>query len=129
LKEHVHLLGEVRDVPGLLGRAGVFVQPSRSEGISLTLLEAMARGLPVIATRVGGNSEVVEDGVNGFLVASEDPPALAAAVLALRADPDRARELGLAGRRRVEETFDVRRMVADYERLYQGNADPGRETS
>jgi glycosyltransferase involved in cell wall biosynthesis len=119
LKGHVHLLGEVRDVPGLLRRAGLFAQPSRSEGISLTLLEAMARGLPVVATRVGGNAEVVEDGVNGRLVASEDPTALATALLAARADPDRARELGLAGRRRIEETFDVRRMVAEYEMMYR----------
>jgi glycosyltransferase involved in cell wall biosynthesis len=129
IKEHVHLLGEVEDVPGLLGRAGLFTQPSRTEGISLTLLEAMARGLPVVATRVGGNAEVVDDGVNGILIASEDPAALAGVVRDLRADPDRARDLGRAARRRIEEAFDVRRMVAEYETLYRGAAGAGRETS
>jgi glycosyltransferase involved in cell wall biosynthesis len=94
------------------------VLPSLSEGISLTLLEAMARGLPVVATRVGGNPEVVDDGVTGHLVPARDAGTLAGAVCALWGDGDRSAEMGRAGRARVERLFDVRRMVADYESLY-----------
>jgi glycosyltransferase involved in cell wall biosynthesis len=119
----VKFLGEVRDIPSLLARASLFVLPSKSEGISLTLLEAMARGLPVIATSVGGNPEVVVDGKTGCLVPSDDPTALAAALVDLRSRAANAREMGQAGRRRVEECFDVRGMVARYERLYLGDMD------
>jgi glycosyltransferase involved in cell wall biosynthesis len=118
LSERVKFLGEVRDVPALLGRAGLFVLPSHSEGISLTLLEAMARGLPVTATRVGGNAEVVADGTTGLLVPPGDPARLADALLTLWRDPALARRLGEAGRARAEGHFDVRRMVAEYEAMY-----------
>jgi glycosyltransferase involved in cell wall biosynthesis len=119
LGDHVRFLGEVRDVPGLLSRASLFVLPSLSEGVSLTLLEAMARGLPVVATRVGGNPEVVVEGETGLLVPARDPAALAEAMLRLRRDGATAQRLGTAGRRRVEAHFDIRRMVANYESLYQ----------
>jgi sugar transferase (PEP-CTERM/EpsH1 system associated) len=118
LDRHVRFLGEVRDVPALLEAASVFVLPSLTEGISLTLLEAMARGLPVVATRVGGNPEVIVDGETGLLVPVQAPADLAAAMLRLCRDPEASRQMGLAGRRRVEQHFDVRRMVADYEALY-----------
>jgi len=118
MAEYVRFLGEVRDVPALLARASLFVLSSQTEGISLTLLEAMARGLPVVATRVGGNPEVVADGTTGLLVLPGDPTALASALLQIRRAPDRAHQFGLAGRRRVEEHFDVRHMVAKYEYLY-----------
>jgi glycosyltransferase involved in cell wall biosynthesis len=120
LGEHVHFLGQVRDVPALLARASLFVLPSRTEGISLTLLEAMARGLPVIATRVGGNVEVVAESETGLLVPSGDPAALARALVRLWRDPETGRRLGAAGRCRVETHFDIRRMVAEYEALYHG---------
>ncbi len=133
LTERVRLLGQVRDVRTLLGRASLFVLPSLSEGISLTLLEAMARGLAVVATRVGGNPEVVADGETGLLVPARNPDALADAVLGLLRDPERGRRMGEAGRRRVERAFDVRRMVADYENLYRELAEVrpifGRETN
>jgi len=118
LEGQVLLLGEVGDVAGLLARGRLFVLPSRSEGISLTLLEAMARGLPVVATRVGGTPEVVVDGETGLLVPPGDPAALADAVLRLQRDPEAGRRMGEAGRPRVERIFDVRRMVAEYEALY-----------
>jgi glycosyltransferase involved in cell wall biosynthesis len=118
LGEHVRFVGNIGDVPGLLARASAVVLPSLSEGISLTLLEAMARGLPVVATRVGGNPEVVEDGVTGRLVPASDPDALAAALLSVWPASDCTREMGRAGRERVERLFDVRRMVAEYETLY-----------
>lgn len=118
--DSVCFLGQVHDVPALLARAGLFVLSSLSEGISLTLLEAMASGLAVIATLVGGNSEVVSDGETGLLVPASDPAALAAALLRLRRDSCEAARMGRAGRRRVEERFDVRRMVAEYEKMYLG---------
>src|SRR5262249_50813104 len=98
----------------------LFVLPSLTEGISLTLLEAMARGLPVVATRVGGNPEVVLDGATGLLVGTRNPAELAAAMVRLLRAPDEGRRMGLEGRERVEEHFDVRRMVADYEGHYLG---------
>jgi glycosyltransferase involved in cell wall biosynthesis len=116
--DHVRFLGEVRDVAGLLAGSSMFVLPSLTEGISLTLLEAMARGLPVIATRVGGNPEVVVEGETGFLVPTRSPVDLAEAILKLIGDPQQGRSMGLAGRTRVERDFDVRRMVAEYESLY-----------
>ena len=118
LGAHVTLLGARDDVPDLLQRAGTFVLSSTVEGISMTLLEAMAAALPVVATNVGGNSEVVVEGETGFLVPPADPALLARALLALIRDPKRARQLGASGRRRVEESFDLRAVVRTYERLY-----------
>lgn len=111
--------GEVRDIPALLARASLFVLPSQSEGISLTLLEAMARGLPVVTTQVGGNPEVVDAGVTGLLVPAGNPAALADAIGTILADPARGRQFGMEGRRRVENCFDIRKMLAQYESLYQ----------
>jgi glycosyltransferase involved in cell wall biosynthesis len=119
LAGHVHFHGAVRDVPALLSRASLFVLPSISEGVSLTLLEAMARGLPIIATRVGGNPEVVVDGETGFLVPPRSPEILAERLLHVLHRPVLGRALGLAGRQRVEQHFDVRKMLGRYEELYQ----------
>lgn len=119
LCDHVQLLGECRDVPAILRQASVFVLSSRTEGISLTLLEAMACGLPVVATRVGGNAEVVEDGQTGRLVPAGDVQQLAAAVERLWRDVDEARRFGQAGRERVVRHFDIERMVRQYENLYR----------
>ena len=118
LGDAVRFLGEVRDIPSLLTGARFFVLPSRTEGVSLTLLEAMARGLATVACRVGGNPEVVADGTTGILVPPRDPPELARALSALWTRPDSCATMGGAGRRRVEALFDVRRMVAEYEALY-----------
>jgi glycosyltransferase involved in cell wall biosynthesis len=114
----VAFLGEVRDVETVLGRARMFVLGSRSEGIPLTVLEAMACGLPVVGTRVGGVPEVVVDRETGLLVPPSDPSALAHAIASLWNDPESCERMGRAGRRRAEELFDVRRMVAQYEALY-----------
>jgi glycosyltransferase involved in cell wall biosynthesis len=119
LSAQVRFLGEVQDVPALLAGASMFVLPSLTEGVSLTLLEAMARGLPIVATRVGGNAEVVSDGETGLLVPARSPDQLAAAMLKLRGDPAAAERMARAGRQRVEQHFDARRMVGDYENLYR----------
>jgi sugar transferase (PEP-CTERM/EpsH1 system associated) len=119
LTDHVTFRGEVADIPTLLTRARLFVLPSLSEGISLTLLEAMARGLPIVTTQVGGNPELVEAGATGLLVPAHDPAALAQAMNSILADPAHGRAMGLAGRRRVENCFDIRKMMAQYESLYE----------
>jgi glycosyltransferase involved in cell wall biosynthesis len=118
VRGRVEFLGEVQDVPGLLRRAGVFVLPSLSEGLALTVLEAMACGLPVVATQVGGTPEAVLEGETGLLVPAEDPRALADALLRVHRDATLARTLGTAGRARAHAHFDARVMVRRYESLY-----------
>jgi glycosyltransferase involved in cell wall biosynthesis len=117
LGESVRFVGVIHDVAGLLSTVRLFVLPSLTEGISLTLLESMARGLPVVATAVGGNPEVV-DNETGLLVPAGDPSALADAVERLWTDAGLCVEMGCSGRRRAERLFDIRRMVAQYEDLY-----------
>ncbi len=117
-RERVVLAGERRDVPSVLAAMDVFVLSSRTEGLAVTLLEAMAARLPVVATRVGGNAEVVVDGETGRLVPPGDPPALARAIAEVLDDAPRARAMGEAGRRRVEARFSVAAMVERYETIY-----------
>jgi glycosyltransferase involved in cell wall biosynthesis len=115
----VRFLGEVAEIGELLGRARMFVLPSLTEGISLSLLEAMAQGLPVVTTSVGGTPEVVVDGQSGLLVPPADPERLAAAMLKIWSDPNLSRRMGAAGRQRVEQDFNVAITTAKYESLYQ----------
>lgn len=112
------LPGERHDVPQLLQGFNCFVLPSRSEGISNTILEAMASGLPVIATAVGGNPELVTDGGTGKLVPSNNPHALAAAIIDYVDHPEMATEAGRQGRSAVEEKFSLEAMTNAYCRLY-----------
>ncbi len=118
LSRNVRFLGYRTDVGATLRRPQVFLLSSISEGISLTLLEAMAAGLPIVATDVGGNREVVVSGTTGLLVPPGDPKAFATAVLGLVRDPARAAAMGGAGRTRAESEFDVRAAAANYHRLY-----------
>jgi sugar transferase (PEP-CTERM/EpsH1 system associated) len=113
------LPGERRDVPAIMRGLHAFVLPSLGEGISNTILEAMACGLPVLATRVGGNAELVADGDSGIIVPSDDPRSMAAALAALAADPAKAAAMGRLGRQRVEQHFSLTAMVDRYEDLYQ----------
>lgn len=108
----VRFLGPNSSIPALLELSDVFALPSRSEGLSNALLEAMAAGLPCIATSVGGNPELIEDGVTGLLVPSEDPHALAGGLMALLRDAELRERLGTAGRARVLEHFSIEAMVA-----------------
>jgi glycosyltransferase involved in cell wall biosynthesis len=97
--------------------ATMLVNPSLIETFGMTLIEAMAAGLPVIGTRTGGMVEVVDDAVTGFLVPSNDPRALAAAICALLREPERAKAMGVAGRSRVLQHFTWERVIASYETL------------
>ncbi|RLQ20756.1 TIGR03088 family PEP-CTERM/XrtA system glycosyltransferase [Seongchinamella sediminis] len=118
LEANVWLAGDRDDIPDLLACMDVFVLPSLGEGISNTVLEAMATGLPVIATRVGGNPELVQQGVSGLLVPVADVPALAAAIAALVDDPVRCEQMGQAAVQRVTRDFDWERTVSAYLGVY-----------
>jgi sugar transferase (PEP-CTERM/EpsH1 system associated) len=113
------LPGERADVPEVMRGLDLFVLPSLAEGISNTILEAMASGLPVVATDVGGNAELVRDGHSGLVVPSGDPAPLAHAIIALATDPDRAVAMGRAGRAEVERRFSLQAMVQAYQALYE----------
>jgi L-malate glycosyltransferase len=106
------------DVPEALKEVTISVLPSLSEGLSNAILESMAAGVPVVATDVGGNPELVEDGVNGLLVPPRDSGELFRAMSLLLDRPDLARRFGEAGRRRAIAQFSLGRMVQDTERLY-----------
>ncbi|HZI94736.1 MAG TPA: glycosyltransferase [Patescibacteria group bacterium] len=117
-EDRILLLGPRRDVPRLLGMVDVVALPSLTEGFSNVVIEAGAAGRPVVATRVGGNPEAIEEGVTGLLVPSRDPTALADALIELLGDPERRRRMGEAARRRVRELYSVERMIEGYDRLY-----------
>jgi glycosyltransferase involved in cell wall biosynthesis len=126
LERHVTLHGAADDVRRFLAAATLFVQSSISEGISLTLLEAMAAALPVVATRVGGTPEVVDHGVTGMLVAPRDPAGLASAMLTVLNDRGLALSMSRSARARVEQFFSLEHMTASYESLYeQARSQPG----
>ncbi len=112
------LPGERADVPEVMRGLDGFVLPSLAEGISNTILEAMASGLPVLATAVGGNAELVQGGVTGHLVAAGDAPALARGLLQMATERDASAAMGRAGRERVLRCFSLPAMVAGYQGLY-----------
>jgi glycosyltransferase involved in cell wall biosynthesis len=118
LDADVTLAGHRADVRELLPGFDVFVNSSTSEGISLTILEGMAAALPVVATRVGGTPEIIEEGRTGALVRPRDPKELAGLLLALLGDPTARAVLGRRGRTRVLAHFTIERMVAEYVAQY-----------
>ena len=119
----VRFAGARRDVRRLLAAYDLFVQPSLGEGFGLTLLEAMAMELPVVATAVGGHPGIVRDGIEGVLVPPGDPQALATAVRDLLADPGRMTRLGSAGRARALGEFPIERLVDETVALYEALLD------
>jgi len=119
IADHVRLLGSRRDVPALLAACDVFTLTSVTEALSMTILEAMAAGRPVLATDVGGNAEVVVPGETGVLIPVGDSSAAAQALIDLLTDPRRARGMGAAGRRRVRERFTRAATFEAYRRLYR----------
>lgn len=118
--DRVHFLGDRNDVHELLQGLDLFVLSSVSEGYSLALLEAGAAALPIIATDVGGNSEIIRDGKTGRLVSAGDPLILAETMLSLLRDPSQARALGKSARAWVEQHGSLDAMAGSYARLYLG---------
>lgn len=119
LSDSVRFLGMRSDVPDILMALDVFVLPSIMEATSVTLLEAMAASTPVVATRAGGNKEVVVDGTTGLLVPVSQPPALADALATLLTDRSTADAMGKAARKRVEDNFTFEMMIDKHEHMYR----------
>jgi glycosyltransferase involved in cell wall biosynthesis len=122
IAEAVRFLGDRGDVRQLLQGFDLFALSSLSEGYSMALLEACASGLPIVATDVGGNREIVADGGNGLLVPAARPEALADALAALLRDPVRAAAMGRAGRDWALREASIDTMAARYDTLYCGEA-------
>ena len=118
LSSSIHFLGIREDVPSLLASSDLFVLPSLSEGMSNVLLEAMACGLPIVATAVGGNSDLIRDRYNGLLIPPRNPTGLQNALLELLKNDRLAQTLGNAARRTVEEHYSMERIADDYVSLY-----------
>ena len=119
VKKNVFFLGKRNDVPAIILDLDISVLSSTSEGLSNVILESMAAGKPVIATNVGGSPEMVVNDITGYLVPPADSSAMAGAITALLQEPDKAKAMGAAGKRLVEEKFTVEIMVKSYERLYK----------
>lgn len=119
IADHCTFLGFRHDVPELLAGLDIFVQPSPREGLSITLLEAMAAGRPVVAADITGNQEVIDHDINGVLCRPMSSTALAEAILGLMEDLERARVLGLRAREKVEAHFDQRVMVEQTLKVYR----------
>ncbi|MBA2301618.1 MAG: GT4 family glycosyltransferase PelF [Acidobacteria bacterium] len=117
--DRVRFLGHREDVPDVLAEADVFVLPSRSEAFPNSVMEAMAAGVPVVASDVGGIPELVRDGATGRLVPPGNVDALANALLDLLGNPRQVEEFGRAGRRIIEQTYSFDRMVDQFETLYE----------
>ena len=118
LRRQAWLPGARADVADMMRRMDLFVLPSLAEGISNTVLEAMATGLPIVATAVGGNPELVEHGVTGRLVPAANPIALADAIAPYVLNLEMARQQGVASRLRAEARFSIEAMVNRYVQVY-----------
>ena len=117
--EHaVRLIGTRSDIPALLGLADIFALPSLSEGMPISMLEAMGAGLPVVVTQVGGIGEVIEDGENGLIVSPAESDALGEAILCLLSNPDIRRKLGLSAKSLVEQEYNMENMGNRYKDLF-----------
>jgi glycosyltransferase involved in cell wall biosynthesis len=119
LEERLFWVGAQTNIPDWLSLLDVFVLPSQWEGISLALLEAMAAGVPVVATSVGGTPEVLTNGVNGLLVPPSDTEALAAAIFKLLENPLLCKELGQSGKIHCQNNYDIDLIVKKIDSLYR----------
>jgi glycosyltransferase involved in cell wall biosynthesis len=119
IQNNIHFLGFREDIPALLQAIDVFVLPSLSEGLPLSVLEAMASKKPIIATKVGGLPEVVIDGQSGLLVLPKDPVELAEKILLLCRNMNTAKNLAKAAYKRVSEDFSLAKTLNRYEKLYE----------
>lgn len=124
LSEHFHFYGRIDNLHEQLSKADIFVLPSRSEGFSNAIIEAMAAALPIVATDVGGNAEAVEEGVSGFIVPPEDPGALSTAISRLLSDPSLAKAMGEAGKQAVAEKFTAEAMMLAITSAYRNLLTP-----
>lgn len=115
----IRFLGQRDDVPGILARSDILVSAAQFEPFGLTVIEGMAAGLPVVATRCGGLEEIITDGEDGFLVPVGNASAMAEAILSLARNPDLAREMGKRGHRKVERDFSIERHVEDVLSFYE----------
>lgn len=118
INNNVKFLGVRRDIPELLKIFDVFVLSSLSEATSVTLLEVMAAGVPIVATNVGGNPEIVLEGKTGLLVPRGDNKAMARALIKILNNPDKAKKMGFVGKERVDELFTLDQMLKAYSDLY-----------
>ena len=118
LRDAVHLLGTRYDVPAILARSSAFCLPSRAEGLSNAIMEAMAAALPVVATDAGGNAELVRHGSTGFVVPIGDAASMAARLVDVLSDPRLAREMGHRGRAVADRALSLERKRAAYRELY-----------
>lgn len=118
LAELAWMPGARNDTPEIIRGLDCFVLPSLSEGISNTILEAMASSLPIIATAVGGNVELVQDGLNGYLVPPANPESLAKAIVVFAQQRESAKRMGEKSRQLVENHYSMSAMVSNYQQLY-----------
>lgn len=119
LQSHIKWLGMRNDIPSFLKSIQIFVLPSRYESFSISLLEAMAAGLPIVTTHVDGAPEAITNQEHGLLVPSENPQALADALITLIKDPQKRMQLGQAARQRVQTAFSLTQMVHKTEAVYR----------
>jgi glycosyltransferase involved in cell wall biosynthesis len=118
LGSHFSFLGFREDIPEALAAMDILVNPALTEGFSGVIREAMAMRKPVVATRVGGNLELVQDGINGFLVPPADAHSLAEKILYLLDHKDLALSMGDHGHLLVKEKFSIQKMIENTEQLY-----------
>jgi glycosyltransferase involved in cell wall biosynthesis len=126
IDDHILFLGPYADIPAILGASDVGILCSHEEGFSNAILEGMAAGLPMVVTRVGGNSEAVIDGQTGLVVPAHDAQRLSAAIIKLANDPVLRANYGDAGRKRVAQAFGVDRFVESHRKLYRALVVGGR---
>ena len=119
LRDRVSFLGHRDDVPSLLRCCALSVLPSWTEGLPNVILESMAAGVPVVATRIGAMEEIIEDGVHGLLVPPHDPRALAESILRILQDDELAQKLASAGQERVRTCFSFERTLSELQKLYE----------
>jgi glycosyltransferase involved in cell wall biosynthesis len=127
IRDRVWFAGLRQDVPELLAGVDALAFSSEREGLSIAMLEAMAAGVPVVATSVGGTPELIESGVTGILVEPGQPAALADGIVALAGSRERSRRIGEAARARVRAHFSLRRMIEGYQDVYAGARGAGPE--
>jgi glycosyltransferase involved in cell wall biosynthesis len=118
ISAQVEVLGMQTNIPEILNGFDIFTLSSTTEGTSMTILEAMACGVPVVATDVGGNREIIDPPNCGLTVPAVNSAALASAYLELLRDPDRRRQMGISGRQRILEHFSLQAMAKQYADLY-----------